>query len=163
MSVHHTATTRTIRRTIGIFEIIGLVIIAIATIYAGFAEVRHMVSTQVVTLGDLLLLFLYLEVLAMVAIYLDSGKLPIRLPLYIAIIAMARYLILEMKELNEWEMLAVGVTIILIALAILALRFGSLRFPSEDRLGPRWAAPNLLSKDTDSKPFDAQQTDIKEK
>lgn len=76
MSVHHTPVTRTIRRTIGVFEIIGLVIIAIATVYAGYAEVMHMVSNATVTLGDLLLLFLYLEVLAMVAIYLDSGKLP---------------------------------------------------------------------------------------
>lgn len=143
MSVQHTKTTHAIRRTIGVFEIIGLVIIALATIYAGFTEVTHMVRTATVTLGDLLLLFLYLEVLAMVAIYLDSGKLPIRLPLYIAIIAMARYLILEMKELSEWEMLAVGFTIILIALAVLALRYGSLKFPSQDRLGPRWfAAPN---------------------
>ncbi|AHF00448.1 phosphate-starvation-inducible E [Thiomicrospira aerophila AL3] len=140
MSVQHTKTTHAIRRTIGVFEIIGLVIIALATIYAGFTEVTHMVRTATVTLGDLLLLFLYLEVLAMVAIYLDSGKLPIRLPLYIAIIAMARYLILEMKELSEWEMLAVGFTIILIALAVLALRYGSLKFPSQDRLGPRWIA-----------------------
>jgi len=149
MSVQHTTTTRVIRRTIGVFEIIGLVVIALATIYAGFIEVRHIVNTATVTLGDLLLLFLYLEVLAMVAIYLDSGKLPIRLPLYIAIIAMARYLILEMKELSEWEMLAVGVTIILIALAVLALRYGSLRFPSQDRMGPRWMAPKTNPQKSD--------------
>ncbi|WFE69304.1 phosphate-starvation-inducible PsiE family protein [Thiomicrospira sp. R3] len=162
MSVHHTPVTRTIRRTIGVFEIIGLVIIAIATVYAGYAEVMHMVSNATVTLGDLLLLFLYLEVLAMVAIYLDSGKLPIRLPLYIAIIAMARYLILEMKELTEWQMLAVGVSIILISLAILALRYGSLRFPSEDRLGPRWKAPEVLtqSKSNTSKNSEKQGTDL---
>ena len=149
MSVQHTKTTHAIRRTIGVFEIIGLVIIALATIYAGFTEVTHMVRTATVTLGDLLLLFLYLEVLAMVAIYLDSGKLPIRLPLYIAIIAMARYLILEMKELNEWEMLAVGFTIILIALAVLALRFGSLKFPSQDRLGPRWMSAQPIKNTID--------------
>jgi protein PsiE len=141
MEVHHTKTTNAIRRTIGYFEIIGLVVIALATIYAGYVEVMHMVTNAKVTLGDLLLLFLYLEVLAMVAIYLDSGKLPIRLPLYIAIIAMARYLILEMKELNEWQMIAVGATIIMISLAILALRFGSQKYPSEDRIGPRWRNP----------------------
>jgi protein PsiE len=162
MSVNHTPVTRTIRRTIGIFEIIGLVIIAIATIYAGFSEVKHMVNNATVTLGDLLLLFLYLEVLAMVAIYLDSGKLPIRLPLYIAIIAMARYLILEMKELSELQMLAVGVSIILISLAILVLRYGSLRFPSEDHLGPRWKAPEVLtqSKSNTSKNSERQGDDL---
>lgn len=140
MEVQHTRTTSIIRRGIGISEIIGLTIIALATIFAGFTEVKFMITQREVTLGDLLLLFLYLEVLAMVAIYLDSGKLPIRLPLYIAIIAMARYLILEMKDLTEYEMLAVGLTIVLIAASILVLRYGSLKFPSEDRVGPRWAA-----------------------
>ena len=48
---------------------------------------------RTVTLADLLLLFIYLEVLAMVTIYLDSGKLPVRMPLYIAIVALARYMI----------------------------------------------------------------------
>ncbi|HEY9017290.1 phosphate-starvation-inducible PsiE family protein [Thiomicrospira sp.] len=139
MEIQHTRTTSVIRRGIGIFEIIGLTIIALATIFAGYTEVKFMITQGQVTLGDLLLLFLYLEVLAMVAIYLDSGKLPIRLPLYIAIIAMARYLILEMKDLTEFEILAVGLTIVLVAASILVLRFGSLKFPSEDRVGPRWA------------------------
>jgi protein PsiE len=138
MSIQHTKTTYVIKRGIRLVELVGLVIIALATVFAGYIEVKHMLTVGVVTLGDLLLLFLYLEVLAMVAIYLESGKLPIRLPLYIAIIAMARYLILEMKDLNQWEMLAVGVTIILISLAILALRYGSLKFPSNDREISRW-------------------------
>lgn len=75
---------------------------------------------------------------------------------------MARYLILEMKELTEWQMLAVGVSIILISLAILALRYGSLRFPSEDRLGPRWKAPEVLtqSKSNTSKNSEKQGTDL---
>lgn len=133
MTIKHTPATNFIKRTIGYVELAGLITIALATVFAGAVEVISMISTGVVTLGDLLLLFLYLEVLAMVAIYLESGKLPIRLPLYIAIIAMARYLILDMKELNQWEMLAVGITIILISLAVLVLRYGSLKFPSNDR------------------------------
>lgn len=138
MPIHHTKTTFAIKRSIRVVELIGLIIIALATVYAGFTEVVHMVSQAKVTLGDLLLLFLYLEVLAMVAIYLESGKLPIRLPLYIAIIAMARYLILEMKELNEWQILAVGFTIVLVAVAVLALRYGSVKYPSNDRERDLW-------------------------
>ncbi|MDG6778998.1 phosphate-starvation-inducible PsiE family protein [Thiomicrorhabdus sp. zzn3] len=110
-------------------EFVGLAVIALATIYAGAMEVMGMIELREVTLGDLLLLFLYLEVLAMIAIYLDSGKLPIRLPLYIAIVALARYLILDLKELNEWQMLAIGGTITLITIAILILRYGHLKFP----------------------------------
>lgn len=114
-------------------EYIGLVVIALATIYAGYGEVMHMINAGKVTLGDLLLLFLYLEVLAMVAIYLESGKLPIRLPLYIAIVALARLLILDMKEMSEWEMIAVGATITLITIATLFLRYGHIKYPYNKR------------------------------
>ena len=109
-------------------EYLGLVIIAAATMFAGYGEVMHMIHQGKVTLGDLLLLFLYLEVLAMVAIYLESGKLPIRFPLYIAIVALARLLILDMKELTEWEMIAIGGTITLITIAVLILRYGHIKY-----------------------------------
>lgn len=118
-----------LKKSIHLVEFIGLIVIAIATTIAGAHAVIIMFENGTVTLGDLLLLFLYLEVLAMVAIYLESGKLPIRLPLYIAIIALARYLILDMKELNEWEIIAVAITIILITISTLILRYGSLKYP----------------------------------
>lgn len=110
-------------------EFIGLLIIAIATVFAGYEAVHHMFILGSVTLGDLLLLFLYLEVLAMVAIYLESGKLPVRLPMYIAIVALARFLILDMKDLSEWQMIAIAVTIFLITISTLVLRYGHLKYP----------------------------------
>lgn len=110
---------------------IGLLIIALATIIAVGFEVSIMVEARNVTLADLLLLFIYLEVLAMVAIYLDSGKLPVRMPLYIAIVALARYLILDMKNLDTWRMLGVAGAALVIAFAILVIRYGHTRFPYE--------------------------------
>jgi protein PsiE len=111
---------------------IGLIIIAIAAIIAVGFEVTSMLTAGIVTLADLLLLFIYLEILAMVAIYLDSGKLPVRMPLYIAIVALARYLILDMKNLDFLEVLSIAVATLLIALAVLALRYGHNRFPYSD-------------------------------
>jgi protein PsiE len=108
---------------------LGLLIIAICTVIAGVIEIGVMVKAQTVTLADLLLLFIYLEVLAMVGIYLDSGKLPVRMPLYIAIVALARYLILEMKNLDTWRMVGISGAALLIAVAILIIRFGHTRFP----------------------------------
>ena len=67
-----------------------------------------MFEARTVTLADLLLLFIYMEVLAMVAMYLDTGKLPVRMPLYIAIVALARYMILDMKSLDTLRMLGVA-------------------------------------------------------
>lgn len=110
-------------------EDLGLIVIAISTVIAVGIEILSMIEARTVTLADLLLLFIYLEVLAMVAIYLDSGKLPVRMPLYIAIVALARYMILDMKSLDSWRMLGIAGAVLLISLAILAIRYGHTRFP----------------------------------
>ncbi len=120
---------RVLAEVIHFAEYIGLLVITIATIFAGYTEVAKMVVAQAVTLGDLLLLFLYLEILAMIAIYIKTGKLPIRFPIYIAIIALARLLIIEVKYLTEWEMIAIAITIILLTFAVLVLRYGHTAMP----------------------------------
>lgn len=120
---------RMLGNAINIAEYIGLLVIAIATMFAGTGEVLHMIEAREVTLGDLLLLFLYLEVLAMISVYLKSGKLPIRFPIYIAIVALARLLILDLKELTEWEMIAIAGTITLLSIAVLILRYGHINMP----------------------------------
>ena len=84
-------------------ENLGLAVIALSTVVAIAFEVYTMISNRFVTLADLLLLFIYLEVISMVAVYLKSGKLPVRMPLYIAMVALARYLILDMKNLDTWR------------------------------------------------------------
>lgn len=113
-------------------ENIGLLVIAIATVIAGAMEVQHMIAAGRVALADLLLLFLYLEVLTMIGHYYGSGKLPVRYPIYIGMVALARYLILDMKEMDEWRMLAVALSILLLTLSVLAIRYGHLRFPYPD-------------------------------
>jgi len=110
---------------------LGLVIVAVATVIAIGFEVSSMITARIVTIADLLLLFIYLEVLTMVAIYIDSGKLPVRMPLYIAMVALARYLILDMKSLDTWEMLGVSGAILVIAIAILVIRYGHIKFSYE--------------------------------
>ena len=124
--------TRTARYTLfglEVIENIGLIIIGLATVVAGYHEVALMVDNGKVTLADLLLMFLYLEVLTMVGLYYNSGKLPVRFPLYIAMVALARYLILDIKELDVWRMLAVSGSVLLIALAVLVIRYGHVRYP----------------------------------
>ncbi len=108
---------------------IGLLIVALSTVVAVGFEISAMLTARLVTLADLLLLFIYLEVFAMVAIYLSSGKLPVRMPLYIAIVALARYLILDMKNLDTWRMLGIAGAALLIAVAILVIRYGHTRYP----------------------------------
>lgn len=117
--------------SLDLLQEIGLVLIAVATIVAFGIEIGVMVEARAVTLADLLLMFIYLEVLAMVGIYLKSGKLPIRIPLYIAIIALARYMILDMKDMDVWRILAVAGAALVIALTVLVIRYGHVRYPYE--------------------------------
>jgi protein PsiE len=115
-------------------EYIGLLIIAIATSIAMYQEVMVMVHRGSVALADLLLMFLYLEVLAMIGQYFKSGQLPVRFPLYIAMVALARYLILDLKDMNEWRMLAVAGAIFLLTVGVLIIRYGHVHYPyKEDR------------------------------
>jgi protein PsiE len=101
----------------------GLLIVAIATIFATGIEVKVMFDNHGVTLTDLLLLFIYLEVLTMVAVYYESGELPIKIPLYIAIVALARYLILDMKNIDTWRILGVSTAILLLGAAIIVIHY----------------------------------------
>ena len=110
-------------------EHIGLLVIALATVYAMSNEVAGMVRTMQVTLSDLLLLFLYLEVLAMVGAYTTTGKLPVRFPLYIGIVALARYLVLDIKGMEDWRILAVTGSVLLLTVAVLLVRLGHVRYP----------------------------------
>lgn len=108
---------------------IGLLFIAICTVIAAGIDISAMIDARSITLADLLLLFIYLEVLAMIEIYLESGKLPVRMPLYIAMVALARYLILDMKNLDTWRMVGIAAAILVMALSVLAIRYGHHRFP----------------------------------
>ena len=65
----------------------------------------------------------------MIGQYFKSGQLPVRFPMYIAMVALARYLILDIKEMTEWRMLAVAAAIFLLTLGVLIIRYGHVRFP----------------------------------
>ena len=110
-------------------EDLGLVVITLATMVATGAEIMVMVRAQTATLADLLLLFIYLEVFTMVKVYLDSGKLPVRIPLYIAIVALARYVILDMKAMDNWRMLAAAGAALVLAITVLVIRYGHAHYP----------------------------------
>jgi protein PsiE len=119
-------------KTLIIVEDLGLLFIAISTVIAMGFEVVSMFNAMKVELKDLLLLFIYLEVLAMVGIYLKSGKLPVRMPLYIAIVAVARYMILDMKNLDTLRVIGLSGAVLVLAISILVIRYGHAKFPYDD-------------------------------
>ena len=105
------------------FQLLTLIIILISTIIAIGSELYQMFKIQTVTLADLLLLFLYLEVLAMIRVFWESQSIQITLPLFIAITALSRFIILQGKSINPEILVYEAGAILLIALAILVLRF----------------------------------------
>ncbi|QDC44542.1 phosphate-starvation-inducible protein PsiE [Methylophilus medardicus] len=113
-------------------ERLGLGLVTLATFFSLAHELSRMWQAGMVGLGDLLQLFLYLEVFSMINSYFGSGKLPMRYPIYIAMVALARYLLLDMKEMTETHMLAVSAAILILAISVLVMRFGHSRYPYED-------------------------------
>ena len=103
-------------------QLILMVIILISTVIAVGIEINKMFLVRSVTLADLLLMFLYLEVLAMVRVFWDQQSISITLPLLIAITALARFIILQGKEMDPTALVYEAVAIVLIAGAILILR-----------------------------------------
>ena len=97
-------------------------IILVSTIIAVVLEIKLMFINTSVTLADLLLMFLYLEVLAMVRVFWDQQSISITLPLLIAITALARFIILQGKEMDPTALVYEAIAIVLIAGAIVILR-----------------------------------------
>ena len=122
----------TVLRALAMIEWAGLLVITMATMVAIGQEIRQMLVVQKVLLEDILLLFIYLEILTMVGLYFKSGKLPLRYPIYIAMVAIARYIIIGMKQLDGWTILAFASAILVLALAVVVIRYGHIRLPYGD-------------------------------
>ena len=103
-------------------QLILMVIILISTVIAVGIEIYKMFQNRSVTLADLLLMFLYLEVLAMVRVFWNQQSISITLPLLIAITALARFIILQGKEMDPAALVYEAIAIVLIAGAFVILR-----------------------------------------
>ena len=103
-------------------QLVLMVIILISTVIAVGIEISKMFQNRSVTLADLLLMFLYLEVLAMVRVFCYLHSISITLPVLIAITALARFIILQGKEMDPTALVYEAIAIVLIAGAIVILR-----------------------------------------
>lgn len=116
----------------------GLVLVTLATIYATYLKIRSMILTENVTISDLLLLFIYLEVVSMAGVYWKAHKLPVRMPLYIAMVALARYLMFTAGHIDTARIVALAVAVLVLAMAVLVVRFGHLRYPYPETRDGTW-------------------------
>ncbi|MEW5833945.1 MAG: phosphate-starvation-inducible PsiE family protein [Pseudomonadota bacterium] len=128
--------TPLIGRSFSLIEKVGLLAILLATLFAGFSEVKHMVEAGHAGVSDLLLLFMYLELISMVEVYWSAGKLPVRMPLYIAMVALARHMLVD-QQLPALDLLGTAVAILLLAVAVVVVRYGHLKLPYRDAIDSR--------------------------
>ena len=100
-----------------------LTIIALLTIVATVQEIIKIYDIGTINLADLLLLFIYTEVLGMIGVFYTSNRIPITLPLFIAMTAISRLIILQGKGMEASTLLYEAGAILIIALACLAVRY----------------------------------------
>ncbi|MGE5625853.1 MAG: phosphate-starvation-inducible protein PsiE [Bacillota bacterium] len=130
--LHRTSVRNFGRKVIALIEDLGLILILIATAVAIVQVAWTMIEQRQVQLADLLLLFILLEVITMVENYWRVGKLPVRIPLYIAMVSMARYLILDTGDAHNEHALYITGAILILSMAVFVVRFGHLKFPYEN-------------------------------
>ena len=69
--------------------------------------------------------------MTMMVVYYESGELPIKIPLYIAIVALARYLILDMKNIDTWRIMGITTAILLLGLSIIVIHYCKTQIPEK--------------------------------
>ena len=116
---------------VSLFHRVTLFGIGAATVWSS-AETFHMIFQKgTASIQDLLLLFIYLEIGAMVGIYFKTNHMPVRFLIYVAITAVTRLIIdLVNKHETNMEILLLGTTILILALANALARYASNKFPS---------------------------------
>ena len=114
------------------FHYLALFAIGGITVWAGSMAALEMLNTGSASIDDILLLFIYLELGAMVGIYFKTNHMPVRFLIYVAITALTRLMISDISHHNEPSMGVVYVSgaILLLALAVLVVRYASARYPA---------------------------------
>jgi protein PsiE len=115
------------------FHFLALFAIGATTVWSAAVAFVGMVAQGRASLGDILLLLIYLEIGAMVGIYFKTTRLPVRYLIYVAITALGRVLIeiVGAEHRTGTDILVITGAILLLSFAVLVLRFGSYTYPSE--------------------------------
>jgi protein PsiE len=109
-------------------QLVAVLAVLIATIIAFFVELSVMYETQTVGLADLLLMFIYIEVLGLVRSYWETRSVRITYPLVIAITALARYIILQDKNSDPANLIYIALAILIVSIATVVIRFRNSKY-----------------------------------
>ena len=110
-------------RLVQISENVILLVIGVATLFASSVEVKRLFDTGTVNLSDLFLLFIYAEVLGMVGAFYKSHRIPVTLPIIIAMTALCRMIILQSKDIDPVNILYEAGGILILSAAALMMSY----------------------------------------
>jgi protein PsiE len=114
-------------------QLVAVLAVLVATIIAFFVELSVMYEAKAVGLADLLLMFIYIEVLGLVRSYWETRAVRITYPLVIAITALARYIILQDKNSDPANLIYIALAILIVSIATVVIRFRNSRYLKIDR------------------------------
>ena len=115
-------------QTIRNIQLTAVLIVLVSTVIAFFLEITEMYMNRKITLADLLLMFIYIEVIGLVRSYWETRAVRITYPLVIAITALARFIILQDKESDPSNLIYISVAILIVAIATVIIRFRNSKY-----------------------------------
>jgi phosphate starvation-inducible membrane PsiE len=115
-----------------VFHLGALFVIGGSIVWSAVVFYLRMISDGHASLDNLLLLFIYLELGAMIGIYFKTHRLPVRFLVYVAITALTRHLVVDYKDASDWHVAVVSGSILMLALASTALEYAVNRLRKDD-------------------------------
>ena len=109
-------------------QLIAVLVVLISTILAFFIEINAMYGAMHIALADLLLMFIYIEVIGLVRSYWETRAVRITYPLVISITALARYIILQDKESDPVNLIYISLAILIVAIATVVIRMRNSKY-----------------------------------
>ena len=119
--------------TIRNIQLVAALIVLAATVLAFILEIEKMYRNQTINLADLLLLFIYIEVIGLIRSYWETRSVRISYPLVIAITALARYIILQDKNDDPSTLLYIALAILIVSLSTVIIRFRNSKYLKIDQ------------------------------
>ena len=113
--------------TIRNIQLTAVLFVLVSTVIAFFLEVKEMYDNKNIELADLLLMFIYIEVIGLVKSYWETRSVRITYPLVIAITALARFIILQDKDSDPSNLIYISIAILIVAIATVVIRFRNSR------------------------------------
>ena len=115
-------------KTIRNIQLTAVLILLISTVIAFIIEMKTMYENQTITLADLLLMFIYIEVIGLVKSYWETRSVRITYPLVIAITALARFIILQDKESDPTNLIYISLAILIVAISTVIIKFRNSKY-----------------------------------